>query len=421
MADRLPKWAQELLDKHPGAEMPSRDNPIPSWLAQEAGKVPLWYVIREADQPRTQHPFLVHREIQREPGQWAEIVADGWPDVQSVADQMATRGVERVLVTGCGSAFFTAIYGQWAFQRIAGIPSWAVESFELSEYFPKGDASKTVVLGHSGTGGSIETVQAMKTSREMGCLTVAITNTEDTPVGRASDAQLTYVTRQECGPCISVVSTRLLLELMLAIQVADRLGRQVDPDLRDGLDRIESAGSEFLSREEEHVRKIASEHKDIESVFLVGSGPNYFSAREGTLKIEEQSILVGKAYRTGDFHHDALSLLGPSRWVIAIEASSAANDRLIDVLRASREAGAPTLAVTWSGTSHARELAAAADDVIELGGSLPEVLSPIPMTLVFQLLGYYLGVARGFNPDTLRTDYMPNARAWLTAFPLGTH
>jgi hypothetical protein len=36
-------------------------------------------------------------------------------------------------------------------------------------------------------------------------------------------------------------------------------------------------------------------------------------------------------------------------------------------------------------------------------------------------LGYYLGVERGFNPDTLRSDYLPNARAWLVAFPLGTH
>jgi hypothetical protein len=43
------------------------------------------------------------------------------------------------------------------------------------------------------------------------------------------------------------------------------------------------------------------------------------------------------------------------------------------------------------------------------------------MTIVFQLLGYYLGVERGYNPDTLRTDHLPNARAWLTSFPLGTH
>ena len=41
--------------------------------------------------------------------------------------------------------------------------------------------------------------------------------------------------------------------------------------------------------------------------------------------------------------------------------------------------------------------------------------------VAFQLLGYYLGAERGFNPDTLRTDDIDHARAWLTAFPFGSH
>ncbi len=33
----------------------------------------------------------------------------------------------------------------------------------------------------------------------------------------------------------------------------------------------------------------------------------------------------------------------------------------------------------------------------------------------------YLGVERGYDPDTLRTDDLDHARAWLTAFPFGSH
>jgi glucosamine 6-phosphate synthetase-like amidotransferase/phosphosugar isomerase protein len=77
--------------------------------------------------------------------------------------------------------------------------------------------------------------------------------------------------------------------------------------------------------------------------------------------------------------------------------------------------------VTWSGGPGATALAAFAGPSIAVSGGLPEIIAPIPMTLVFQLLGYYLGVERGYNPDTLRTDYEPNTRAWLTSFPLGTH
>lgn len=38
--------------------------------------------------------------------------------------------------------------------------------------------------------------------------------------------------------------------------------------------------------------------------------------------------MIGKAYRTGDFHHDALSLLSPSRLVVAIAAAGPANGRV---------------------------------------------------------------------------------------------
>ena len=140
----------------------------------------------------------------------------------------------------------------------------------------------------------------------------------------------------------------------------------------------------------------------------------------GHPELEEQAIFVGKAYRTGDFHHDALSIVGPTRVVVAVEAAGAANERVVDVVRAAKEAGSPTLAVTWSGGPELAALAAAADEADRAGVPAGD-RGAIPMTLVFQLLGYYLGVERGYNPDTLRTDHEPNTRAWLTSFPLGTH
>ena len=419
----LPRWAQQLKDRHPEGAMPTREHPIPDWLAEETARMPLWYLIRGAREARREHPFLLYEEIRRQPGQWEEVLAGYWPQVEALAERVTARGIQRVITTGCGSAFFTALHGELTIPRLAGLEVRAIESFELLHWFPEVDPATTLVVGHSGTGGSVETVQAMRAARERGCLTLALTNTEDTPVGRASELELTYTTRQACGPCISVVSTRILLTTMLAVALAERTGRGGGEAARarKALDQVAGVGRDWLEREEAAVRSLAREQRDATAWMLVGSGPNYFSAREGTLKIEEQAILVGKAYRTGDFHHDALSLVAPERPVVAIEAAGAANERVVDVLRAAREGGAPTVAVTWTGGPGARALAAPAQHHLSLTPGLPELAVPIPMTLVFQLLGYYLGVERGFNPDTLRTDHEPNTRAWLTSFPLGTH
>lgn len=421
--ERLPRWATKLVERHPGAEMPTRDNPIPDWLAEETAKTPLWYIIREASETRDRHPYLLHKEIHRQPDQWEEILNGYWPRVTALAEDLDDLGIERIITTGCGSAYFTAIHGAFTLARLAGLDAVEIESYELAHYFPKVDPATTLVIGHSGTGGSIETVQAMETARNRGCHTLAITNTEDTAVARASDRALTYVTSQECGPCTSVVSTRILLQTMLGIALGERRGAEGVPhaELRDALQRVPQAGRAFLDEQEQRVADLAEAYKDATSWLLVGSGPHYFSAREGTLKIEEQAILVGKAYRTGDLHHDALSLLAPERVVVAIEAGGTASDRVVDAVRAAREGQSPTVAVTWSDSEGASALQGEAEHHVALTPSLPELVSPIPMTLVFQLLGYYLGVARGYNPDTLRTDHEPNTRAWLTSFPLGTH
>ena len=66
-------------------------------------------------------------------------------------------------------------------------------------------------------------------------------------------------------------------------------------------------------------------------------------------------------------------------------------------------------------------LASNADETWCLRAELGEYVAPVLITLPFQLLGYFMGVVRGRNPDTLATDRLSNARAWLTAFPLGTH
>jgi glucosamine--fructose-6-phosphate aminotransferase (isomerizing) len=312
------------------------------------------------------------------------------------------------------------MHGEYVVERLTGIRCRAVESFELLHYFPEVDPARTAVIAHSGTGGSIETREALEEARGRGCLSIAIVNTPGNPLEGIAEHSICYETAQGCGPCISVISTRIVMQTLLGLELGRRLGR--DPEriasLQQQIRRCIEIGEAFLDTEEDLVRSLAERNKDTSSFFLVGTGPNYFSAREGTLKIEEESICVSKAYRPGDFHHDVISILGPSNCTIAIAGNDATNPRIADCLDVAQAAESGTIAVVFDGND---SIASHAENVIRLGGGIDELLTPIPLTLVFQLFGYYRGVARGFNPDTLRTDHWPNAKAWITAFPIGTH
>lgn len=415
----MPRWAESIMKKH-GISEPPPAGVVPDWLRAEVEKTPLWYIIREAKEVRHAHPYLLVEELRKQPTQWREIIGTLAPAIGAVADAIVARGTREIIFTGCGSAFFTAMHGEFVVERLAGIRCRAVESFELLRYFPDVDPAHTVVVAHSGTGGSIETRDALQEARNRGCLTVAIVNTPGSPLEGLAQHSLCYETAQGCGPCISVISTRVLMQTLLGFELGRRLGRDSAriSTLHSQIERCAEIGEAFLNTQEAEVRSLAERHKDTASFFLVGTGPNYFSAREGTLKIEEESICVSKAYRPGDFHHDVISILGPTNCTIAIAGNEATNPRIADCLDVACAAESGTIAVVFDGND---SIASHAEQVIRLESGIDELLTPIPLTLVFQLFGYYRGVARGFNPDALRTDYWPNAKAWITAFPIGTH
>jgi glucosamine--fructose-6-phosphate aminotransferase (isomerizing) len=416
---QMPRWAEKLMKKY-GISEPPRAGAVPEWLRDEVETTPLWYIIREAKEVRRAHPYLLIEELRKQPAQWLEILHNLRPAIEAVANAIVARETKEIIFIGCGSAFFTAIHGEFVVARLSGIRCRALESFELLHYFPEVDPAHTVVVGHSGTGGSIETRDALQMARQQGCLTVVIVNTPESPLVHLAERSLCYETAQGCGPCISVISTRIVMQTLLGLELGRRLGRDGRriATLQSQMARCALISEAFLRTQEDAVRSLAEHYMGTSSFFLVGTGPNYFSAREGTLKIEEESICVSKAYRPGDFHHDVISILGPTNCTIAIAGNESTNPRIADCLDVARAAESGTIAVVFDGND---SLASHAEHVIRLESGIDELLTPIPLTLVFQLFGYYRGIARGFNPDTLRTDHWPNAKAWITAFPIGTH
>ena len=313
IATQMPRWAEKLMKKYGICEPPPAGT-VPEWLRKEVETTPLWYIIREAKEVRRAHPYLLIEELRKQPAQWLEILRDLRPQIEDVARAIAARGTKEILFIGCGSAFFTAIHGEFVVERLSGIRCRAIESFELLHYFPNVDPAHTVVVGHSGTGGSIETRDALQNARERGCLTLAIVNTPGSPLACLAERSLCYETAQGCGPCISVISTRIVIQTLLGLALGRLSGVNAAriAALQAQIERCSSIGKAFLRAQEQAVRSLAEHFKNTASFFLVGTGPNYFSAREGTLKIEEESICVCKAYRPGDFHHDVNSILGPT-------------------------------------------------------------------------------------------------------------
>jgi glucosamine--fructose-6-phosphate aminotransferase (isomerizing) len=419
MVAKLPRWAQRLLDKHPDAERPTPDNPVPAWLEEELRRVPLWYHIREAtDDPRFAPPYRLIEDIHRQPTLLRETMALR-DRLSEIADRIVADGYEHFVFIGCGSAYYTSLFGAFLFPRLTGLTAEGVEAWEFRNYWQPSNR-KTLVIAQSATGGSFEVLEAVRRARNEWRLPVlAITNTLDSPLEAIADETVAFPTGQKTGPDICVIPTRLMLLYLLAVAVGERtkfnlpLVAQVSEQVATMPEIVER----FLREQENAVQELAQKHAQQSCFFVVGGGPNWFTALEAALKIEEESRTPCRAYQTADYPHMAISLLAPDRTTFVFATPGPSYERLHACIRTAKVAGSPTIAVTVEGDN---QIAHDADAVIVVP-KVDELMLPIPGTVVGQLFGYYLGVAKGVNPDTLGTDQLSHAKAWLTAFPLGTH
>ncbi len=368
---------------------------------------------------RSAHPYFIYEDIHRQP-ELLEGVLRSKDQLSRIVSALETHQVEHLVFAGCGSSFFNSWLGAFVFRQWTDLSTEGIEALEFVHYwrpYPR----RTALILQSATGGSMEVLEAAERARREGIPVFGLTNTPDSPLVDLCDEAVAYPTGQRCGPDISVITTRLLMLYLLALELGKRRGTLDGPhgsELERALFSIPDLARRFLDEQDAYLSELAGTLQHQRALLLIGGGPNWFSAREGALKVEEESCMLCKAYRPGEYVHDAIALLDRDVTTIPIAPPGKSYPRLYDCARTAKAARSPVVGVVAEGDE---QISRVSDALILLPSSLPEVLWPILTTILFQLLGYYLGVRRGYNPDTLRTDDLDHARAWLTAFPLGMH
>jgi len=419
MTRKLPQWARELLDRHPEAAPPTPDDPMPAWLEGDLARVPLWARIRGTHDIRQHHPYLLIEDVRSQPDLMRHVL-ELRPELAALAQRLIEQGIRHLVFTGCGSAFHGAQFGAFLCRQWTPWSTESHESLEFTNHWTLGHEPTALIL-QSATGSSIETLDAARHASELGVLTVALTNSPGSALDELCDESVCFPTGQRCGPDVSVLTTRLVMLYLLALEVGVATGA-LDPheaaEFGDEIGHLPDTAAQFLEEEDLNVSQIANALKDQRALMLVGGGPNWFSAREGALKVEEESSLLCKVYRPAEYTHNAIPVLSDEVATVVIAPPGKAYARLHDAVRTARAARSPSLALVVEGDD---TVAPDASFVIAVPEPVGEMLMPPLAAIAFQLLGYYLGAERGYNPDTLRTDDLDHARAWLTAFPFGSH
>ncbi len=294
----------------------------------------------------------------------------------------------KVILTGCGTASYCALAAKYFFAE-QGIDAQSIPSYEFMP-FSKFVDKKTLVFAISQSGETADTLIAVKEAKKRGAEIVAVINARGSTLERLADTVLSV----GAGPEIAVVSTKAFTSQLSTLYL---LTTAIKDNYEKGKEKINDLSAvlkNFLNPVLIHqlidtAKKLMNE----EHMYLIGKYLNFPATLEFALKIKETSYIHAEPFAAGELKHGVITLIQKETPCFVL----ASNDEIKEeVLSSAAEIKARGGLIIGIAPFESNEF-----DVLIKTPDLGN-LTIFGNIIVGQLLGYYLGVGRGADPDKPR-------------------
>lgn len=309
------------------------------------------------------------------------------------------RHIERLILTGCGTSWHSALIGEYMIEEIARMPVEVEYASELRYRNPPVD-KQTLVFGITQSGETADTLAALREMRRKGHPTLAICNNIGSSIAREADGGI-YL---HAGPEIGVASTKAFTSQVVVLGLlALYFGRMRHLSFEAGLrwiDALEGLADqvELALQTEEQIKQIALEFKDSTNVLYLGRNYLFPTALEGALKLKEISYIHAEGYPAAEMKHGPIALVDEHTPSVFLLSKGLVYDKIMSNLQEVKARGGPVIAITDSVDAQLEKLA----DRVILVPSVPEPLQPIVSVVPLQLLAYHIALLRNCDVDKPR-------------------
>ena len=345
------------------------------------------------------------KEIHEQPAAVRDTLSprlkDGKIDLSELAlDEDAIRGIHRIYIIGCGSAYHVGMAARYVFESLARLP---VEVDVASEFRYRNPVLEpdSLALVISQSGETADTLAALRLCKDRGVRTVGIVNVVGSSIAREADATMyTWA-----GPEISVATTKAYSTQLAACYLLATEFARVRSTLADGQYENLVADLEALPEkiektlaDKERIQWFASKYANAKDAFFIGRGLDYAVALEGSLKFKEISYIHSEAFAAGEMKHGPISLVEKGTLVVGILTQPDLFEKSVSNMVEVKSRGAFLMGLTTYGNYSIEDTAGFTVYVPKTDPHFATSLSVIPL----QLLAYYVSCAKGLDVDKPR-------------------
>ncbi len=336
--------------------------------------------IEAAEKGGYEHFML--KEIMEQPRAILSTLEPRIKDGRIVLDDIPDEyfdGVQRIIITACGSAYYAGCVGRYVIEKLCRIPVTVELASELRYHDPIIDEN-TLLIVISQSGETADTIAALRECKERGAKSLAIVNVVGSTIARLAD----YRIYTWAGPEIAVATTKgyttqVAVLGLFAVYAADKLGRITKKRYCELIDELLKLPSKVQRAVDlnSHISYLAKRYASHRDVFFIGRNIDYAVALEGSLKLKEISYIFSEPYAAGELKHGPIALIE--------------QDTLVVTLCCYDELFEKTL-------SNIEQVNHVADDAVFVPDSEP-LFAAVPEIIPLQLFAYYIAKENGCDID----------------------
>jgi len=360
--------------------------------------------VRAAEKGGFKHFML--KEIYEQPKAVRDTLAgrireDGTVDLSEMGlTQAQLKGVRKVSIFACGSAYYAAMYGMYLMRQLGKLPVELELASEFRYSQPVVD-SDTLAVAISQSGETADTLEAVRVAKAGGALLLGVCNRVGSALARAADATLYTHAGPEIGVAASKTFTAQCTAMaLLALYMAQVRGSTNAEELREigtALLNVPSLVDQALNSDEDII-PVARRYAKSKIVLFLGRHVNFPIALEGALKLKEISYIHAEGYAAGEMKHGPIALLDEGVPCVVIATRGPVEEKVLSNMSEAKARESRIIAVANPNDDAVVEIA----DVVLTVPQTHHLVAPIVNVVPLQLLAYHIADRKGCDVDQPR-------------------
>ena len=365
---------------------------------------------------RSCHPYHIFESIEMAPKLLQEIFDDQGL-CEQLAEIVAEKDIRAVVCVGTGSSYLAAYSQAFAVKELIGIFSEAINSTDFRLFCPAYLDEHTLVVVNSHSGKSPGDVETETIAKGRGAYVVAVTDIEGTPLAQEADFVLLGPGGKKPElPSTRTYATALYRFFIFLARWAGFLGKaELSRSCLEELGKLPAYCRDLLDRYMRDGDAIAERLASLNSTVFICYGTNLSTALECAMGTTQASKRPSFGYVLEEYLHGPIQGVPDNCGAVLLAVEGPGRNRIIDFGKLCATLGMSVFTLVPENRR----------DCVEVGEVLTyppidirEAFTPVFLIMPFWVIGYYLTLRKGGDPDMLSMEDPRFIAADIASFKL---